>query len=454
MKTFGVLLAIGFASTALAQTAAPTEVTFHKDVAPILQKNCQVCHRQGDIAPMALMTYQEVRPWAKSIRQRVIDGTMPPWHADPNYGPFRNDRSLSKKDIATVVAWVDGGAKEGNIKDAPPPVNFTEGWRIGKPDVILSMDEYTVQPSATDEYIYFRVKTNFTEDKYVQAAQIMPGNRRVVHHVLAYVQPPTMGVPSRSDVELYNRAVGQPIFKNEGEAIRVTTEAPVYDDACGLPNGGSALSGDLTGGRRWVLVGYAPGSTPPVFGPGIAMKVSAGSDILFQVHYTRKSEPEKDKTSIGLVFEKEPPEKLMQTRWIQNYYFAIPPNADGHVVKGCYTFTDDVRIRSFFPHMHLRGKSMEFTAFYPDGRSESLMKVSKYDFNWQTTYILEKPLLVPKGTRIVVTAQFDNSRNNRFNPDSNATVRWGDPTYDEMMIGGMDYTLEKQNLRATSSISR
>jgi len=443
MRILSLMFVLGFASAAQAQTPAHPEVTFHKDVAPILQKNCQTCHRTGDIAPMSLMTYQEARPWAKSIRQRVIDGTMPPWHADPNYGPFRNDRRLSEKEIATIVAWVDGGAKEGNIKDAPQPVDFTEGWRIGKPDVILSMDEYTVQPSGPDEYIYFRIRTNFTEDKYVRAAQIMPGNRKVVHHVLAYVQPAAMGVPSRSDFESYNRAVGQPIFKNDGEAIRVTPEAPVYDDACGLPNGGSALSGDLTGGRRWVLVGYAPGSTPAEFDPGIAMKIPAGSDILFQVHYTRKAEAEKDRTSIGLVFAKQAPEKLMQTRWVQNYYFSIPPNAAGHIVKGCYTFANDVRVRSFFPHMHLRGKSMEFTAFYPDGRIESLMKVSKYDFSWQTTYILQKPLLVPKGTRIVVTARFDNSLNNRFNPDANATVRWGDPTTDEMMIGGMDYTIEK-----------
>src|SRR5262249_34879245 len=147
MRIFGVLLILGFASSAPGQTAPPPEVTFHKNVAPILQKNCQVCHRTGDIAPMPLTTYQEVRPWAKSIRQRVIDGTMPPWHADPNYGPFSNDRRLSKNDIATLVAWVDGGAKEGNIKDAPPPASFTEGWRIGKPDVILSMDEYTVAPT-------------------------------------------------------------------------------------------------------------------------------------------------------------------------------------------------------------------------------------------------------------------------------------------------------------------
>src|SRR5262249_39536226 len=151
----------------------------------------------------------------------------------------------------------------------------------------------------------------------------------------------------------------------------------------------------------------------------------------FQVHYTRKAEPEKDQTSIGLVFAKEPPEKTMLTRWVQNYYFAIPPNTESHIVKGCYKFADDVRVRSFFPHMHLRGKSMEFTAHYPDGRTESLMKVPRYDFNWQTTYVLEKPLLLPKGTTVTVTAEFDNSRNNRFNPNPNTTVRWGDPTSDE-----------------------
>jgi hypothetical protein len=429
-----------FASPAFSQSGP----TFHKDVQPILQKNCQGCHRAGEIAPMSLMTFQEVRPWAASIRKRVVDGTMPPWHADPHYGPFENDRRMTTRDIDTIVAWIDGGAKEGDPKTAPGPLNFTRGWTIGKPDIVLPMEqEYTIQPSGPDEYIYFVVKTNFTEDKWVKAAQIMPGNRKVVHHVLAYIQPGGSGTRSRSDLDRYNRAVGYPLFKTEGEAIRVTAEAPVHNDACDLQNGGSALSGDLTGGQRPVLLGYAPGSTPVSFPDGIGMKIPAGGEILFQIHYTRTGKPEKDITSLGLIFSKEPPATMMQTRWVQNYYFAIPPNSDNHEVKGCFTFANDVLVRSFFPHMHVRGKDMEFTAVYPDGKTATLMKVPNYDFSWQTTYILEKPIAIPKGTRIIVTAHFDNSKKNRFNPDPNSTVRWGDPTSDEMMIGGLGYTIQK-----------
>ncbi|MBI4474578.1 MAG: thiol-disulfide isomerase [Acidobacteria bacterium] len=426
---------------------AEAQVTFNKDVVPIFQRHCQSCHRPGEAAPMSLLTYKEARPWARAIKLKVSTREMPPWHADSKYGPFLNDRRLTDEEITTLAKWVDGGAIEGNPKDLPAPLQFTEGWRIGPPDVVLTMsEEYKVPASGSDEYIYFSVPTNFPEDRYVQAVEIRPGNRKVVHHVLAYVQKAGAGVPSRSDVDRYNRAAGGPIFQGEGFAIRVQQDAPVYDDACALPNGGSALGGDVSGGSRPMLAGYAPGTSADVWPDGMAMRIPAGSEILFQIHYAKTGQPETDRTSIGLVFAKQP-ETLVRWRWVQNYYFKIPPNASNHKVTGCYTFNEDVRVLAFVSHMHLRGKSMQFQAFYPDGRSEIIFSVPKYDFSWQTTYRLKDPRPIPKGTKIVVTAEYDNSRSNRFNPDPNIAVRWGDPTYDEMMIGEMFYISGTGNRR-------
>src|SRR5262245_6876573 len=295
---------------------AEAQVTFNKDVMPIFQQRCQTCHRPGELAPMSLLTYKDARPWAKSIRSKVITREMPPWHADAQYGEFMNDRRLTEKEIETITKWVDDGAVEGNPKDLPAPVVFTEGWRIPKPDAVLTMtNEYKVASSGPDEYIYFAVPTNFKEDRYVSAAEVRPGNRKAVHHILAFLQPAGAGVPSRSNVERFNQVAGLPLFKGEGFAIRVNQDAPVYDDSCSLPNGGSALGGDMTGGARPLLAGYAPGTSADVWPDGIAMKIPAASEILFQIHYSKTGEEETDRSSIGLVFAKEPPKQILRWRW-------------------------------------------------------------------------------------------------------------------------------------------
>jgi hypothetical protein len=219
----------------------------------------------------------------------------------------------------------------------------------------------------------------------------------------------------------------------------VNDEAPVYDNACMLPNGGSALSGNLSSGSRPLLAGYTPGQIPTILPDGLAIKVPAGSEILFQIHYTKNGKDESDRTSIGFVFAKKPPEKLMLEHWVQNYYFKIPANTANYEAKGCYTFDQDVDVLSFFPHMHIRGKDMEYKAIYPDGRSEIVFRVPAYDFNWQSWYTLKSPLHIPKGTRIEVTAHYDNSVARRNNPDATKAVRWGDPTSDEMLIGMLRY---------------
>jgi hypothetical protein len=391
------LLAIGVSASGPSKTTA----TFTKDVAPILFNRCVDCHRTGEIAPMSLLSYQEVRPWAKSIRQRVVDRSMPPWSADPHYGKFSNDPSLSQKEIDTIVAWVDAGAPKGDDKDMPPTPKFVEGWTIGKPDVVLSMqEEHSVPAEGTVPYLYFSIPTGFTEDKWVQAMEIRPGNRSVVHHVIAFVQ---------------ERGAAP------GEAQR----------------------------GRGQLGGITPNKTGVVLAPGTARLVKAGSNIVFQMHYTTNGEATKDRTSIGLIFAKQPPIRTLVTGNAMNARFAIPPGEANHEVKSSTTFKEDVHLTSFMPHMHFRGKDFTYTAVYPDGRSEILLNVPKYDFNWQLTYVLEKPIALPKGTRLDCVAHFDNSTRNKYNPDPTREVRWGDQTWEEMMIGWFSFTRDAEQRGTT-----
>jgi mono/diheme cytochrome c family protein len=377
----------GAAAGASEAKKAVKAVTFSKDVAPIFNNNCVGCHRPGEIAPMSLLSYKDARPWAKSIKEKVAGGVMPPWHADPQFGSFQNDRRLSQKDIDTVVAWVDQGAKEGNPKDMPQAPQFADGWNIGKPDAVFYLpQEYAVPASGTVEYKYFRVPTNFKQDMFIQAAEIRPGDRGVVHHIIVFSQ--SAKEPQR------------------------------------------------------LIVGYAPGEQPAVISKGLARKIPAGSDLVFQVHYTPNGTETKDKSYVGFVFAKEPPRAEILTRPIMNARFAIPPGDPNYRVESTYTFTQDSHVYSLMPHMHVRGKDFEFRATFPDGRSKVLLSVPRYDFAWQTYYVLKEPLAAPKGTRIDCLAHFDNSEKNKYNPDPKKEVRWGDQTWEEMMIGWMSYTVD------------
>jgi hypothetical protein len=376
-----------------ASTASEAKVTFTKDVAPILYARCAECHRPGEIAPMSLLTYQEARPWAKSIRERVAERSMPPWSADPKYGHWANDPSLSQKEIDAIVAWVNAGAPKGDDRDLPPAPKFTDGWTIGQPDVVFEMqEEYTVPADGTVPYLYFTIPTNFTEDKWIQAMEIRPGNRSVVHHVIAF----TTDAGSRG-------------IRGEGEA-------------------------------RGQLGGITPNKTGVTFAPGNARLIKKGSNIVFQMHYTTNGQVSKDRTRIGLVFAKEPAKKMLVTGNAINTRFAIPAGDPNYEVRASKTFNEDVAITSFMPHMHVRGKDFTYTAVYPDGRSEILLNVPKYDFNWQHTYIPKAPIILPKGSRLDCVAHFDNSAKNRFNPDPAKEVRWGDQTWEEMMIGWFSYS--------------
>ena len=361
-------------------------VTFNKDVAPIVFKNCAGCHRPGEVAPMSLLSYKDARPWARSIREKVATEQMPPWLADPHYGEFANDRRLSKAEIDTIVAWVDQGAKEGNASDLPPTPEFADGWNIGKPDAVFSIPkEYPVPASGVVEYKYFTVPTNFTEDRWIQAAEVRPGNRAVVHHVIVFSQK---------------------------------------------------------GSDRRLLVGYAPGEQPAIYGPGLGRKIPAGADLVFQVHYTPNGTAATDKSYVGLVFSKTPPKQELLTRPVLNARFAIPAGDPDYKVESSFTFTDDSHIYSLMPHMHLRGKDFLYRVTYPDGKSKVILSVPRYDFSWQSYYILKDPVAAPKGTRLDCVAHFDNSEQNKYNPDPKKEVRWGDQTWEEMMIGWTSYTLD------------
>jgi hypothetical protein len=404
---FGVL-AFGMCSLFVfgvgANDASKAGVTFTRDVAPILYNRCVECHRAGEIAPMALITYNEARPWAKSIKQKVVDRSMPPWLASSDNTHFKNERRLSQKEIDTITAWVDAGAPKGSDPDLPAAPKFEQGWAIGKPDAIISLDEDVPVPAeGVIPYKYFTVQTNFSEDKWVQAAEIRPSNRKVVHHVIVFAQEPG-----------------------------ATTEQG-------------------RGGRGVKLCGYAPGEQPKTFPAGTARLIKKGSKLTFQMHYTPNGEATTDRSYIGLVFAKAPVQKNVLTGTAMNARFVIPPGDGNFEVRSSWTAPEDVRIVDLMPHMHVRGKDFTYTAVYPDGRSEVVLQVPRYDFNWQLLYQFREPLFLPKGARLDCVAHFDNSAKNKYNPDPTKEVRWGDQTWEEMMIGWFDYILDKENLAARAS---
>ncbi|MFN0084740.1 MAG: c-type cytochrome [Blastocatellia bacterium] len=410
--TAGVFLLIESGKSAAA-------VTYNADVAPIIQKNCQSCHRPGEVAPMSLRSYKEVRPWAKSIREAVTSRAMPPWFADPKHGEFSNDCRLSQQEIDTIAAWVEGGAKEGDPGDLRPNPTFAEGWQIGKPDVVLPMTvEYDIPAEGTIPYKYFAVPTHFTEDRYVQFAEIRQGDRAHVHHVIVSVRYPESGdLPPAGEI---NPAALGSIRRNSGDR-------PANSD-----------------GR---LVGWAPGEAPLVLRAGQAKLIKKGSVLVFQVHYTTNGEPGRDRSSVGLIFSKVPVEKRVITAGAVQSSFVIPAGAANHEVTSEFAFKEDSHIDSLHPHMHMRGKDFKYTLVYPDGTSKILLSVPRWDFGWQLTYVLKEELFAPKGSKLVCVAHYDNSIHNKFNPDPSKEVRWGDQTWEEMMIGYVDFTLDKQDLR-------
>jgi hypothetical protein len=403
--------------------AAVPEPTFYRDVLPILQKNCQSCHRPGEIGPMPLQTYEQARPWAKSIRQAVLTKKMPPWFADPHTGKYKNDRSLSQGDSAVLAAWAETGTREGNPKDAPKPVAFTDGWSIGTPDVVIEMSKaYAVPATGTIPYQYLIVPTGFKEDKWVQAVEFRPGNPKVVHHSSIYSREP------ESDYAKGHAA---------GEFFQLDEEVPVGPRKPALGRMFSAPDFPLH------LQVFVPGGDPVVLPEGQARLVKAGSDVVFQVHYTANGTPATDRSKIGLIFAKKPPTERVKTVRIQNGVpIRIQPGEDNYRLESKVTVQHEMKVVSLQPHMHFRGRFFEYSVQYPSGESEVLLRVSRYNFHWQQTYYLAEPKVLPKGTILTVKAGWDNSANNPNNPDPKATVKGGVQSWDEMMAGFMDIAFD------------
>ena len=407
------------------------EVTYTKDVAPILYKNCVVCHRPNDVAPMSLMTYEEVLPFARMIQQDVDQRKMPPWHADPNVGEFMNDARLSDADIAIIVAWVRGRMKEGDPKDLPTPPSFEKGWHI-KPDVVFTIPEFLVPKTVRDDYEYIYVHTNFTEDKWIQAGEVLPGDRRVVHHATVSVIDQAEYAKHLAEHAKENEGVDEFHFRT-GKVLHLRPDAPVIDDGCSAPDGGG-IPGHPSGYLNIVPAIYLPGHMPEVRPPGYALRIPAHAYLQFQVHYSNHGGLDvRDRTSVGLVFAKEPVKHEVAQYEIWNNMFRIPPNDSNHRVTSCFTLPKDVTAVAYTAHMHFRGKSMTTKAIYPDGHEDVLLDVPHYDFRRQETYFLKKQFLLPKGAKLMTVAYFDNSKNNPLNPDPSQAVRWGEPSDEEMM---------------------
>jgi len=405
------LLFVFAASALIGATVNPAVPTFNRDVAPILQDKCDGCHRTGEVAPMSLITYKQTRPFAAAIKEAVSLRKMPPWFADPRYGHFANDRSLSQHDIDTLVAWAKNGAPEGDPKDLPPPRKFLDGWNIESPDLVLQMPApFSVPASGTIDYQYLLVPGKFDKDTWVQMAEVRPGNRAVLHHVIAFVRQP-------GSKWLASIQPGVPYVPKEGES-------------------------DMMGAD--FLVGYAPGMPPAALPPGRAKLIKAGSDIIFQLHYTANGTAGEDQTKIGLKFvDPSQVREHVLTLAAGNGKFAIPPGDANYKVDSSFEFGADTKIVSLMPHMHLRGKDFEFGAIYPTGETQVLLNVPHYSFSWQLVYVPTGDIVIPKGTKLECTAHFDNSVNNPFNPDPTKEVKWGDQSWDEMMIGFFDVAIDK-----------
>lgn len=374
-----------------------TAVSYHRDVARILQQNCVTCHRDGGVAPFALDDLEEVQDRAKTIRRVVTEGTMPPWFAgiekDAATNPWANDCSLSPRDKADLLAWIDSKDRPvGNPTEAPLKRSYPSEWNIGKPDLVVQLSKaYDIKATGFMPYAHDVVETELTEDRWVQSYEILPSARDVVHHVIVRVH-------------------------EKGSEVRRADE-----------------------GSEGYWAAYVPGNGANVYPEGFARKIPAGAKVSFQIHYTPSGVAKKERLKMGLVFAKQPPTYEVRTAPLANKRLAIPPGAPRHIEIHSQRVPFDMPVTGFMPHMHTRGVAFKYEVTYPDGKNEVLLDIPRYDFNWQLRYELKQPKLIPQGSTLKITAVFDNSTENKANPDPTKLVRWGSQTVDEMMIGYIEY---------------
>jgi hypothetical protein len=441
----------GVAATAQAADSAPT---FSKDVAPILYERCVGCHRPGEVAPMSLISYTDVRPWVKAIRAKVVSREMPPWHSDPRYGAFRNDPSLTQAQIDTIAKWVDAGAPKGNDQDMPAAPTFADGWQGGTPDYIFEIPETPVPAEGEIPNDYVWVENPFKEDIFVSAMELRPGNRAVVHHLRIDVVKLPDG----------HKVVNGILYGPDGKRAALS--------------GGGASDVIAQDGERHHLIAWVPGRTLEKFRPGTGKRIAAGHWIRFNTHYQPNGTATTDRSKLGIWLSKTPvthevftrgvgsslPTDPDETRFTVNGKEIvvrsdngevvqaagaerrgipnIPPYAENWKIAGVTAITQPITLYVMSPHMHLRGKDMVWIATYPDGREETLLSVPKYDFNWQLNYELKTPLTLPAGSKITAVAHYDNSVNNRYNPGPDKEVYWAEQSWDEMFLPYLEYTVD------------
>ncbi|HEV3278785.1 MAG TPA: thiol-disulfide isomerase [Terriglobia bacterium] len=422
MTTQRIACAAAVCALALAAAAAPpgrtsgrdpavARPTFYRDILPILQDRCQTCHRSGGIAPMAFETYAEARRSAGAMAAQTEARRMPPWFADPHYGHFSNDPSLTAPEIETIDAWAQAGAPAGDSREAPPPRRWTAGWNIPEPDRVLRMPEPVTIPARGDvDYTYEIVPAGFSRDTWVRMSQVLPSSPEHVHHAVIYIRPP-------GSKWLRHAPVGVPFT-----ASSLTDPQDRHDPEWTTSD---------------ILLVYAPGSSPDQWPATMGKLIPAGSDLVFQVHYTTNGHAAKDQSSVGLVLADQPPAERVLTLQLTNDRFVIPPGVDDFRVEAHGTLPNDCTLLGFLPHMHLRGKRFEYNLVDPAGKAETLLRVN-YDFYWQLSYRLAEPRKLAAGTELRAVAWYDNSAANPHNPDPTAAVHWGDQTYDEMMVGFFD----------------
>jgi len=385
----------GCVITRLKKEADPETITYASHIKRILQENCQNCHRPKQIGPFSLRSYESARGWSAMIHSVIMDGRMPPWNASREFdGTFVNERRMPDEDRQALLTWISNGMPRGNPDEDPPDRKFSQLWRIGKPDKVYTMKKaFSVPADGVVEYQYFNIPTHFKKDKWIHAMEARAGASDVVHHILAFTVNPN--------------------------------NAKVNYSQLGLEDG--------------YLCATVPGDTPSVFPVGRGKRLRAGDTIVLQVHYTTNGKRRKDKCKIAFVFSDEPVKEEVRTRGIYNLTFTIPAGDPDYEVRSEYTFDEDAQLLSLYPHMHFRGKAWKYLAHFPDGTTKTLLDVPTYDYNWQEAYILKKPVRIPKGTKIECIARFDNSKGNLVNPDPTKDVRFGEQSWEEMMIGYIDY---------------
>jgi mono/diheme cytochrome c family protein len=401
---------------------APLKPTFARDVAPILQQNCQQCHRPGQVGPFSLVTYDQARKRAADIADQVLERRMPPWKPDPTVGPaFKHSKALSEADIAIVAAWAEAGAPEGDPADLPSPPAYRDGWALGDPDLVLeAAEDFAIPANGSDIYRCFVIPTALPEDRYIAAIEYRPGNPRFVHHVLTYID--TAGQGRKRDEA--DPGLGYSCFSGPGIEIH----------------------GDLGG--------WAPGNEPAFLPEGVGRILPSKADVVMQVHYHPSGKPETDRTRIGIYFARKPIKQLLHWNAVVQQGLYLPPGAANHEVEAGWKeplfgwkVPVDVTALAVTPHMHLLGRDMTMTATFPDGRNLDLIRINDWDFNWQNTYYFEKPVDLPRGTLVKIRAHYDNTSGNPRNPNNPPKpVKWGEATTDEMCIGFLAVVQKGQDL--------